>query len=661
MTDGDDFEPKLGRIRSRGARSGRHYQHRVLRAAALAGGHGRTGRSARGAAFQGSRIGRGAGVGRVLASRDRYAAYRQRRVIVKARIVKLAGGGLGAAAAHLRYVQRDGVTREGAPGRLYDAGDDHADGKAFLERSSGDRHQFRLIVSAEDGAAYDDLKPFIRRLMASVEQDLGTTLDWVAVDHHNTGHPHSHVVLRGRTDRGLDLVIAREYLTRGIRERAAEIVRLDLGPRSDQEIEDRLRREVGQERFTGIDRELLRERDGDGLVRAEGPDAFRQALRAGRLLKLGRLGLAEEAGPGVWRLAPELEPMLRRMGERGDILKTLDRVAAEQGLDRATANLVVYDPSDPAARPIVGRLLRRGISDEVEDRHYLIVDGLDGRTHYADIGRGEATGPVPEGAIVAITAERAEPRPVDRTVAEVAAAHGGRYSLDIHLRHDPAASEAFAETHIRRLEAMRRQAGLVEREPDGSWIIPPDHLERAAAYERGRAGDAPVQVRTLTTWSVERQVTADGATWLDRELVADRPEILRDSGFGREVRDALARRRQWLVEEGIARAEQDRVVYRNDLLDRLRRRELLRVAGPLSGELGLAYTEIRPGQRIEGVYRRPVELVSGRFALIERSRDFTLVPWRPILERSLGRPVSGVAGGETISWTIGRRRGLGIS
>ena len=73
---------------------------------------------------------------RVLGARDRYAAFRARRVIVKSRIVKLKGK-LDAAAAHLRYIQRDGVTREGAPGELYDAGHDRADGKAFLERSGG--------------------------------------------------------------------------------------------------------------------------------------------------------------------------------------------------------------------------------------------------------------------------------------------------------------------------------------------------------------------------------------------------------------------------------------------------------------------------------------------------------------------------------------------
>ncbi len=497
--------------------------------------------------------------------------------------------------------------------------------------------------------------------MTRMEEDLGTKLDWVAVDHHNTGHPHSHVILRGRTEDGRDLVIAREYLTRGIRERAAEIVRLDLGPRSDLEIEDRLRREVDQERFTSIDRELLHERDREGLVRTGDADPFRQALKAGRLQKLRRLDLAEEVEPGRWRLAPELEPVLRRMGERGDILKTLHRELAKKGLTRAAADHAIYDPSDPATRPITGRLLRRGVSDEIEDRHYLIVDGVDGRTHYVEIGRGEATEPIPEGAVVAIAPKRSEPRPVDRVIAEIAAAHGGRYSPEIHLRHDPAASVPFVETHVRRLEAMRRQAGLVEREPDGSWIIAPDHLDRAAAYEQGRAKDVPVVVRTHSAWPVERQVTADGATWLDRELMADKPEAPRGAGFGREVRDALARRRQWLIEEGLARAEEDRVVYRADLLARLRRRELLRVAGQLSGELGLAFSEARPGQRIEGVYRRPVDLASGRFALIERSRDFTLVPWRPVLERSLGRPVSGLARGETISWTIGRQRGLGIS
>lgn len=657
MTQDDDVEPRLGKIRTRGSKRGPRYLHQVLRAVALAGGIQRNSGMPRRSTFNGSRIGRGSGVGRVLASRDRYAAYRQRRVIIKSRIVKLAGNAIKGAQAHLRYIQRDGVTRDGQPGQLYSADLDRVDGKAFLARSDGDRHQFRFIVSAEDGVDYGDLKPLIRRLMQQMEEDLGTELDWVAVDHYNTGHPHSHVIVRGKTDRNTDLIIAREYVTEGMRERAAEIVRLDLGPRSDVEIEDRLRDEVNQDRFTSIDRTLLREQEGKGLVWATDTDAFRQSLRAGRLQKLQRLGLADEAAPGQWRLAPELEPTLRRMGERGDIIKAMHRDLAEKGLSRAAADYAIYDPFDAAAQPIVGRLVRRGLSDEINDRHYLIVDAVDGRTHYVEIGRGNELDLIPEGGIVSITPKRAQPRSADRTVAEIAAANGGRYSIDIHLRHDPNASADFAETHMRRLEAIRRLIGTVEREPDGTWMIAPDHLERAAAYERRLAKDAPVVARTLSTLPLDRQLGADGATWLDRELVADTPTRLRDTGFGHEVRDALARRRQWLIEQELAHEEQDHTIYRANMLVTLQRRELTRVAGQLSGELGLDYAEVRSSERIEGIYRRSLNLISGRFALIEKSREFTLVPWRPPLKRSLGKQVAGIVRGDTISWTISRQRG----
>ena len=255
MDDDTDFVPRLGRPRGRGKDA--RYLSLVIKAARRAGR--RTGvRSRR---FDGSRIGRGAGVARVLRSGDRHAAFRARRVIVKTRLAMLAGKGAAAAKAHLRYIQRDGVTREGEPGALYSAEQDLADGKAFLERCEDDRHQFRFIVSAEDGDQYADLKPFTRRLMAQMEADLGTRLEWVAVDHFNTGRPHTHIMLRGVDDHGENLVIAREYISHGLRERASRLVTLDLGPRTDLEIEARLRRDTGAERLTAIDRRLIRDMD----------------------------------------------------------------------------------------------------------------------------------------------------------------------------------------------------------------------------------------------------------------------------------------------------------------------------------------------------------------------------------------------------------------
>ncbi|MER9064076.1 relaxase/mobilization nuclease RlxS [Mesorhizobium sp. M0698] len=647
----EEFKPSLGKIGSRGSKAGKRFAGQIRAAINRAGGgSGRRGR------FIGSRAGRGGAAAAVLRARDRHAAFRQRRAVVKARIVKLAGKGVDGARAHLRYLQRDGVTREGEPGELYSADSDRVDGKAFIDRADGDRHQFRFIVAPEDGIEYDDLKPLTRRLMAQMEGDLGTKLDWVAVDHFNTGHPHTHIIVRGKDDRGENLVIARDYISSGIREQAAELVSLDLGPRTDREIEQRLRQEMERERFTSIDRQLLRMRDHEGHVSPASRDTFRQTLQQGRLRKLERMGLAEEVGSGRWRLDGELEATLRRIGERGDIIKTMHRELTGKGLARSAADYVVHDRSAEQMQPVVGRIVARGLADEITDRHYLVVDGVDGKSHYVDIGKGEATQPTPEGCIVRVTPRDTGPRQVDRTIAEIATANDARYSIDIHLKHDPSATERFAETHVRRLEAIRRATGRVEREPDGTWIVAPDHLDRVSDYERKRARAEPVTVHKLSSMPLERQVRFDGATWLDRELVSDTPEALHSSGFGRDVREAQGRRRQWLIAQGLAREEQDRIVYRANMLSMLRQRELNRVAGQLSDELGLSYSEAQPGDRIEGRLRRSIDLASGKYVIVEKAREFTLVPWRPVLDRSIGKEVSGVMGGEGISWTIGRQR-----
>lgn len=670
MADDDSFEPRLGRQRQQGAKRARRYLGRVLAAANLARGGAVASGLARGA-FSGVRIGRGAGVGRLLASRGNHAALNGRRVIVKASIVKLAGKGASAAAAHLRYLQRDGTTREGERGALYGRDTDAVDGKAFGGRGAGDRHQFRFIVSPEDGDQYDDLKPLTRRLMARMEEDLGTKLDWVAVDHFNTGHPHTHIVVRGKDDRGADLVIARDYMTRGIRERAAELVDLDLGPRTHREIAQTLRVEVEQECLTSIDRALLKGMDAARIVASSGRDAADQTLRAARLAKLSRLGLAEPLGAGRFRLVPDLADTLRALGERGDIIRTMQRDFSRAATVRAPADQVIYDPAASGARALVGRVLARGLADEHADRHYLIVDGVDGRSHYVAIGKPalsfvdsgtETDASLPRGAIVRIDPVSPIVREVDRTVAAVAAANGGRYDVDAHLRYDPAATQAFAETHVRRLEAMRRTSGIVEREPSGRWIIAPDHLARVAAHETAMLRDRPVAITLLSAQPLDRLVETHAATWIDRELISAAPDMVRDAGFGREVREAQTRRRQWLVAQGFAEETGGDTPFPRAIVATLQRRELLRVAGQLSDQLKMPFREAAEGDRVEGRYRRPVDLVSGRFALIERARDFTLVPWRPVLERQVGKSVSGLMRGDGISWSIGRSRsGPGIS
>jgi type IV secretory pathway VirD2 relaxase len=268
-----------------------------------------------------------------------------RRVIVRARYTRQKAGELGAAQAHLRYIQRDGVTREGNPGRLYDAAGDDADGRAFLERSEHDPHQFRFIVSAEDSDRLTDLKPLIRDLMQQMEHDLGTKLDWIAVDHFNTGHPHTHIVIRGRDERGEELVMARDYIGHGIRARAQDLVTLELGPETELERIVKLTREVVQERFTLLDRTLLvRAKEGVlAITTDDEADHRRHTLRMGRLKTLERMGLANEKRPGVWQLDADLHGKLRRLGERADKIKMMQRALKQVGLDRSAASYALFD------------------------------------------------------------------------------------------------------------------------------------------------------------------------------------------------------------------------------------------------------------------------------------------------------------------------------
>lgn len=647
MSD-DEFTPKLGKTKGKDGKRLVRYAGRVLVAARLAG----TKIGVQGRRFDGSRIGRGASIGRLLSSRDRFTGLRARRAIVKTRLVRMRGKALAGTRAHLRYIQRDGVTRDGAPGELYGRDTDAADGKTFLKRCSGDRHLFRFIVSAEDGAEYPDLKPYIRRLMAQAEHDLGTRLDWVAVDHFNTDQPHTHIVLRGVDDRGENLVIAREYIAHGFRERAAELASLDLGPRTDREIENRLRHDVEQERLTAIDRRLLRRMDAERITSPAHNDPFQQAVATGRLRKLGSMGLAGDLGGGRWRLAEGLEDTLRRMGERGDIVRLMQRELTARKLERTAADRVI---EGDLQSPVIGRVVQRGLSDEHRDRHYLIVDGIDGRVHYLDIGRADASEPMPEGAIVRVTRRAGEVRDVDRTIARIAAANGGRYSAELHLGYDPTTSRALVQAHVRRLEAMRR-AGVADRLADGNWIIPNEYLDRAAAYEARQRRERPVAIEMLSTASLDRLPTADAATWLDRELAANTPIAARDSGFGREVRDALAVRRQWLMEQELAESLGSGIRMNRNAIGMLQRRELLRIADELRNELTKAFVEAGQGTRMEGRFTRRIDLVSGRYALVERSREFTLVPWRPVLERQLGKPVAGIMRSDGVDWQVGRGR-----
>ncbi|MBI5320530.1 VirD2 family relaxase/mobilization nuclease [Bradyrhizobium sp.] len=575
MTGNDDFRIRPGRIRSTRAPKAKSFLAQALRAAHKAGG------LSHGGVRRGGSFGRGRAASLAAA---RLLTNRARGAMVKARVVRRMRSP-GALRAHIGYLKRDGATRDGSPGKLFDAAGDDADGRAFAERCDGDRHHFRFIVSPDDATELKSLRSFTRELMDQASRDLGTRLDWVAVDHWNTEHPHIHILVRGRADDGSDLVISRDYIGSGLRARAGDLVTRELGPRSELEIQHGLEAEVTSERWTRLDRVLARE-----AGRAEGVVDLRpecdvtrdplREIRIGRMRTLERLGLAEPTGPARWVLADDAEQRLRALGERGDIIKRLHKSLAKDGASRALSSWALE--GEGHGEPVIGRLIARGLDDELRGTAFAVVDGIDGRVHHLRLPDIDAAGDGPIGGIV----------------------------------------------ELRRFE--------------DTW------------------GRQRIALAVRSDLNLDQQIAAEGATWLDRRLVAREPGDLSRAGFGAEVRGALDRRIDALAERGLVRRDGDKVILGRNLIGTLRTRELDAAGKRLSEETGLAHMPAESGETVSGIYRRRLSLASGRFAMIDNGLGFQLVPWIPSLERELGRQVSGIAGPCGVDWSFGRKRDLSL-
>ncbi|GKX47833.1 relaxase/mobilization nuclease domain-containing protein [Pectobacterium carotovorum] len=664
MTDrrDDDFRVRPSAPKNRGKGQGQSFVSKVLKQAGKAsGGKSAVRRPGTGVNGQhagqrpGSRLGRGHTAARFAGAK---LTPLSRRVIIKTLLVNHQRASPQSLAKHLRYIERDGAGRDGEPGRAYGPQTDEADLDAFKERCADDRHHFRFIVSPEDGAELDDLRTYTRHLVNRMEADLGTRLDWVAVDHWNTDNPHTHLIVRGCDDTGKDLIIASDYIAHGFRHRAAELTTEWLGPRTELEIKQTLQREVEQERWTSLDRTLQREAGEDGWVQIERfnePRLQRQRLLlVGRLQHLQRLGLADETQPGTWAVHADVEKTLRALGERGDIIRTMQRAMSGQPRE-----LVVFEPgqnADGSGRTVVGRVAGKGLADELHDHGYLVIDGTDGKAHYVALNARDELANYPTGAVVEVKGS-ADVRAADKNIAALAS--DGLYRTDHHLlieqgraKPDRDPQEVVA-AHVRRLEALRR-AGIVVRVAEGLWKVPDNLAERGRQYDAQRLGGVAVELKSHLP--IERQARVIGATWLDQQLIGG-GSGLGDLGFGGEVKNTLQQRADFLEEQGLAERRGQRVILARNLLGTLRNRELAQAAKDIAADTGLEHRPIADGQRMAGIYRRSVMLASGRYAMLDDGMGFSLVPWRPMIEQRLGQQIAATMRGSGVSWEIGRQRG----
>jgi len=253
-------------------------------------------------------------------------------------------------------------------------------------QKAGDERLFKIIVSPEFGDRID-LENHTRELMTRMERDLQTELEWVAVIHYNTEHPHAHIALRGVDQRGKSLRLPREYVKSGIRSRAEDLLTKELGHRTIDDAIEAQRREVDQLRFTSLDRMIQRQNpaQADSFIvrcdpaqsRAGSFSGIQQQHLAARLSKLEHMDLAENLGECIWRVRGDFAEVLRMI----DRTKDRQRVLAAHGALLSDERLPFAVTSFRDITRLQGRVLAHG-QEEYSDRMYLMIEGVDGKVHF---------------------------------------------------------------------------------------------------------------------------------------------------------------------------------------------------------------------------------------------------------------------------------------
>jgi type IV secretory pathway VirD2 relaxase len=580
-------------------------------------------------------------------------------VVVKARIVNMSSARARAAfLAHISYISRDGVQREGGKGELYDR-EGAVERKAVSQRLEEEPHHFRLILSPEDAQALD-LSRYTRDVMAQLEEDLGRKVLWSAVNHYNTGHPHVHVVIRGLDAEGRPLYIPRRYLFHGLRMQAQRWVTQELGPRTDRDLEKARQKDIHQVRLTSLDRAIERQLWAEGVLCLKqvprGPEGqiHRGHIQA-RLKTLEELGFAHYCSAHRWQLKEGWKEGLRALGMRNDILQQMHHHLKGQAQD-----YLVYRRPEELARPIEGKVIAKGVCDELYDRPFVLVASADGKAHWITCQSPESVQALRPGHMVSVSHQRMRwALPLDEDLVRVAHENGGLYLASHHARamEGGLVPKVSREMIQRRLERLEHHRLIVREEAQGQtgWRIPPSLLETL----RGREAMAPnrgvMAFRRLDPLPLSAQETHPGPTWLDGKMSL---EGRAPFGFGVELAAALKKREAYLVSLGI----DPRDPAKSDRLFELERAVVMQAEAKRAGYR--AIEEPGPLRPMRGVLREKTLPSGQKVALIvdDRAREMAMVPWQKEWSSLLSQRIALSCGeGDRLRLTLldrGRDRGL---
>ena len=519
---------------------------------------------------------------------------------------------------------------------MYSQSEEEIGVRDFNARARNDPHQFRIIVSPEDSRQIENLTGFTRKLMAQAENDLGTHLDWVAVNHFDTAQRHIHIVLRGKDLCHDDLYIDGKYITEGLRYRAEQIVANSLGPKRWRDITALQLRDVSRNAFTSIDRDFEAALS-NGALKLTRPETQSERILANiyakRLKHLQMLGLAKQLSSHTWRLEIGWTESLKSLRRHEYIERVREDMSAshQSGIEAELSSDILH-----AGESITGRIVAILPSDELSSRMTLLIDGVEGQLKRIILPESRAEDLPGIGGVLSVSATVNPVAEIDQTILRIARQNGGLFSTHL-LRSQDRDISANREAEFRnRLEALK-PAGLAMPGKDDEWII----SEGFDATETG----PKLSIRVRSWLPISQLIARRAFTWLDETDPRQFTSIKR--GYGAHVRQTLDARNAWLERQGLARP-------RPGVLDHQELQEALSGMAANRSKTIVDYSEVSV---FRGVFSGHLDLARRRFAIIENSRQIMAIPHISGRASWQGRHIEIRRSGKSLEWSLGRSRG----
>ena len=538
----------------------------------------------------------------------------KQRVIIKARVVKESGkAAVQKMRAHLSYLNRSGVGLSEKRAQFFNTEGEIS--KEKLSKKSADwekdPHHFRFIISPENAAELD-LEAYAKKVLQTMEKELGTRLEWYGTCHYNTDNPHAHIVLRGVDERGQALLISRDYLSYGIRSVAEEEATLRLGKKGPGEVEKSIEKTLKQERFTFIDKELLRTQELSSNKTLELTPQWgvtREWERKGRVNKLKRLsflesrGLASEVKTGVWKLKSDLKEVLTDLSERRKIERLISPFLSVS--EARKQELVIHKECEPFKENLRGIVVAKELLDELFDKRFMLLSADDGRTHFIPLGRfSEALGFESKvGQVVSVSPPEPPKVRAEEVISRYLGGSGGAFSLEAfeaHVKGQVAAKkwalpidmsvDEYLKIFSTRCDTLCR-AGILTELAEEQWEVPAALEQRVKEYEEVTKKKLKISVVVDSHTPLSEQAKSGNAVWVDRFLGAQGEAVEGQGIYHLEVTRALRQRQEELNSRGVLPAKE--VFY--SLLEKDKEALLAK----LKGQFGHEHT-LKVGEQIKG-------------------------------------------------------------